>query len=571
MKKPLKVGAYLRVSTDRQVQVFEGSLDTQKFRMIEFVKIRNRETKGWGEIVEFYVDEGISAGTVNRPAYQKLMADVRSGNINLILVSDISRLSRSVHDFSILLKELEEYNASYLSMKEQFDTTTAPGRLMINMVVIMAQFEREQTSERVAINVNSRAIRGFVSGGKIPYGYRKDPDRPGSYLIEDEEAKNLKTIFRIFLEQGSIGKTIPVIEALGILPRAVRSNEIALKKTKWGYDQLNDLLANPAYVGIKEVNKKHKNADGEHLKPWQTYQQVKASWPAIVPNSDFETVQTMLQENLSLERRRIENAEQRIFLLTGILQCGECGKSLNGHSAHGRNGIHRYYKHSDKRNVEIGCSVKRIRADELEQVVVNHLTEIVSQAGYFDRVEKKLSESLKDEPKKLGDEIADAKKALDSIEKEITSTFRFQLQSSSGPEATQLTAQHLEKLGNDKKLILNRIIALEEIEFSQKDAKGMRKELETYIREFKRGFHKSTPSNKRRLIRRVLKNLVYKSNTLDVYFNIKNVRTDSVDPKNSNNSDSNLLAFKQKKRLKPALNLSFENLPVEGIGWGSRT
>jgi len=169
MKKSLKIGAYLRVSTDRQVQVFEGSLDTQKYRLQEFVKNRNKESKGWGEVIEFYVDEGLSAGTDKRPQYRQLLADVRSGKINLILVADISRLSRSVHDFSVLLRELEQFNASFLSMKEQFDTTTPAGRLMINMVVNMAQFEREQTSERVSINFNSRALRGFVNGGPTPY------------------------------------------------------------------------------------------------------------------------------------------------------------------------------------------------------------------------------------------------------------------------------------------------------------------------------------------------------------------------------------------------------------------
>lgn len=570
MKTRLKIGAYLRVSTDRQVQVFEGSLDTQKYRMLEFVKNKNKDVKNWGEIVEFYVDEGLSAGTVKRPQYQKLMADVRSGEVNLILVADISRLSRSVHDFSILLKELELCNASYLSMKEQFDTTTPAGRLMINMVVNMAQFEREQTSERVAINVSSRAMRGFVSGGKTPFGYDRDKDRPGSFLVNEKEAKDIRTIFRVFLEQGSVGKTIPVIEALGIFPRPTKSRKDGLIPNKWGYDQLKDLLSNPSYIGIKEVNKKQRNSDPETLKPWQTYQQVKASWPAIVKENEFREVQNILEENLQIERRRVEGGERRIFLLSGILHCGECGRALTGQSSHGSQTVHRYYAHVEKRISNVSCSVKRLRADEVEQAVINHFTEAVSRAGYFDNLEMKLAESTKGEPARIKEEIDRAKEALANIEGEITATFRFQLQSAGGAEAAQLTAQHLEKLGRDKKIVMNRILELEEIEHSQKDATGLRKVIEINIKELKRCFHKASPATKRRLIRKILWKLVYQPKGLDAYFNFDEGHNGSKPSSVESGEMGNLVAFKQKKQAEPALNLSSEFLRVEGIGWGGR-
>lgn len=176
-------------------------------------------------------------------------------------------------------------------MKEQFDTTTPAGRLMINMVVNMAQYEREQTSERVSINVCSRAIRGFVSGAPAPLGLCRDKEKPGVLVVNEKEAKDIRTIFEVFREQGSVGKTMPVIEALGIRPRSRKSKVERIASRKWSHDQLKDILSNPAYVGIKEVNKKYKHSDLENLKPWQGYQQVKASWPAVVcdeSESDFE-------------------------------------------------------------------------------------------------------------------------------------------------------------------------------------------------------------------------------------------------------------------------------------------
>ena len=387
MKKPLRIGAYLRVSTDKQVQVFEGSLDTQKYRMQDFVKSRNRENKGWGEVVDFYIDEGISAQTTKRPQYQRLMSDIRSGKINLILVADISRLSRNVHDFSVLLKELEQFNGSYMSLKEQFDTTTPAGRLMTNMVVTMAQFEREQTSERVSINCNSRAVRGLVNGGRAPLGFKRDKSKRGLLVIDENESEAIKEIFRLFIQHGSIGKTLPVIESMGFHPKKSSSKKSAASDRLWNPSVVRDILMNPAYIGMREINKMRKGEDPENLKPWQQYQLVKASWPAIIDSSTFQTVQEMLAENAKIERRRLEGAEQRIFLLSGILKCGECGRPLCGQSAHGRISIHRYYGHADKRNTVASCTLGRLRADEVEEAVLNHFTEVTTRAGYFENLE----------------------------------------------------------------------------------------------------------------------------------------------------------------------------------------
>ena len=425
MRKPLRIGAYIRVSTDKQVQVFEGSLDTQKYRMQEFVKGRNKEMRSWGEIIEFYAEEGFSAGSVKRPEYQRMMSDIRSGKINLILVADISRLSRNVHDFSVLLKVLEEYDASYLSLKEQFDTTTPAGRLMTNMVVTMAQFEREQTSERVSINTNARAMRGLVNGGRPPLGLCRS-DKPGLWIVDEIEAEQVRTIFRVFLEQGSLGKALPVIEEMGIRPKnsgvPVKGSSLRM----WNYKTLWHHLSNYAYIGRREVNKANRDVSTDFLKPWQQYGVVKAAWPAVVSEETFKSVQDILKDNALVERRRLESSESRIFLLSGILHCGECGRSLCGQSAHGTKGVHRYYGHSDKRVKRIECSVKRIRADELERVVVNHFVKIATSDQYFKEIERKLKTIVKSEESRETNRPQSLRKELMKVEAEIAATFRFQ-------------------------------------------------------------------------------------------------------------------------------------------------
>ena len=578
MKKPLKIGAYLRVSTDKQVQVFEGSLDTQKYRMQEFVKGRNRENKGWGEIIDFYIEEGLSAATDKRPQYQKLMADVRSGKVNLILVSDISRLSRSVHDFSILLKELEKNNASYMSMKEQFDTTTPAGRLMINLVVNMAQFEREQTSERVSINCNSRALRGFVNGGRAVFGFERHADKSGVLVVNESEAESIRTIFKVFKDQGSIGKTLPIVEALGIFPRNYDLDFNESENKKWTYSLMRDVLINSAYAGLREVNKKNKSTDPEFLKPWQHHKIVKASWPAIVEPSTFNEVQKILEENTTMERRRIGNAENRIFLLSGILSCGECSRPLSGQSAHGKNSVHRYYYHTYKRGEKIECSQKRIRADDVEQVVINHLVEVACRAGYFDQIQEKLEKSLKDGPMQVEAEISKTRVLLVEAEKEIASTFKLQISTASGSETAALAAEHLEKLGIRKKALRKRIEDLEVMEANRKDAREARDFIETKMMDFKKGFWKATPASRRRMLRRLMQKLVLTGNGLEVFFKIEEGAVRTGDQPFEAHEGGKVLKFEKKNQSKPLLSgaesdlsLLSENLLIDGLGWGRRT
>lgn len=286
-----KVGLYIRVSTDFAAQVVEGSLDSQKHRMQGFVEHKNREQKNWGVIQEFYIEEeGRSAGNTNRPAYQRMMRDLRSGKINFVLVADVSRLSRSVLDFCLLLKELDEIGAKYLSIKENYDTSTPKGKMMIMTLMTLAQFEREQTSERVALNFHSRASRGLRNGGPVPLGYLRDENNPATLLVHEKEANDVREIFRVFLEEGSTGKTIKRLGELGIKPK-VHLDKIyrAASVGIWRRQTLLYLLKNYVYLGMREINKENQAKNQEDLKSFQRYNLVKASWPAIVDREVFDS------------------------------------------------------------------------------------------------------------------------------------------------------------------------------------------------------------------------------------------------------------------------------------------
>jgi DNA invertase Pin-like site-specific DNA recombinase len=158
-----KIGIYVRVSTEEQAQVADGSIESQQHRINGFIDIKKHQEKGWGKVVETYIDDGYSAGSTNRPAYQRMIRDLKTGKINLILVTDLSRLSRNISDFCDLYKDLGKYKANFLSIKEQFDTSTPIGEMMVFNMVNLAQFERKQTSERVKANLLARSKRGLYN------------------------------------------------------------------------------------------------------------------------------------------------------------------------------------------------------------------------------------------------------------------------------------------------------------------------------------------------------------------------------------------------------------------------
>ena len=324
--------------------------------------------------------------------YQKIMSDVRKGKVNLILVSDLTRLSRNLLDFCNLINELERNRASYLSMKEQFDTSTPIGRMMVYIIIALGQFEREQTSERVSVNCHSRAMRGLMNGGPAPLGYDKNPDKKGLLVVNDAEAKIVQTIFQTFLETGSRAQTITKLKEIGISPKRNSVKAQSRGPASWTVQSLGSLIQNAAYIGHREVNKLYKDEDANHLKPWQKYQMVKASWASILDENLFFEAQKLLDEACANERTRVNNGEKRAFLLTGILRCGETGLPILGQVAHSSTGtVHRYY-HYARRPKDLKNVRPRLSADELEEKLFNEFKTAVTSAGYFDNLEKLLKD-----------------------------------------------------------------------------------------------------------------------------------------------------------------------------------
>jgi len=417
-----------------------------------------------------------------------MMLDLKRGKINLILVTDLSRLSRNILDFCNLLKDLEMYKSKFLSIKEQFDTSTPAGEMMIYNMVNLAQFERKQTSERVSLNCHARSLRGLMNGGPSILGYDKNPENTGTYLINEAEAKQTRQIFEMFIEQGTLNKTIKEIESLGIKPKNnPRKKNRLVNKGMWSIQSLSTLLRHKAYIGLKEVNKCSKDEDQATLKPWQKYAVVKAPWPAIIEKDVFDRVQNVLDENLKLERARFSKGQRRHFKFTGLVFCPECSRAMTGQSSHGAKAVHRYYAHVQNRGEEIQCKIKRISADDLEQTVISHLGRILLRGGYFEEIEKNIKSFYSVNGDKVKTELEIAVKAMAEIDLEIRGAFKIQSGIDTTSESFKLVVEQMDHLAKQKKELAERIERLREL---GQDDNGLVESIESLrerLEEFRRG------------------------------------------------------------------------------------
>ena len=406
-------------------------------------------------------------------------------------------------DFCILLEDLKKSNAKFLSLKEQFDTSTAAGEMMVMNMMNLAQFERKQTSERVSMNFHARAMRGLRNGGSAILGYDIDPTNPSKLIVNTPEDGDVRKIFQTFIREGTLSQTVRKLEADGIKPkRRINRAERHNLSGKWTTQSLLNVLRNPAYIGLREVNAKYKKKAQEFLKQFERYQVVKASWDALIDEATFTTVQNILDTNLSMARQRLKNGKARVFLLSGIIYCADCERPMVGSSGHGRMSVHRYYTHHGIRGEAVTCSMKSVRADDLEQSVLNHVDEMLFREGYLDSLQRRLGHAYGLSTKDTKAAIKRYESDLIRIEKEIYSTIK--ITSEMGDVGIDKGLKDtLIKLTNQKSEAERQLEDFKTILESAQSEVDDRKAIELNASELKRAKSKATPAMLKRLIQKL--------------------------------------------------------------------
>ena len=232
---------YTRKSSDEGLEQEFNSLDAQFEACLAYITSQRGE--GWKLAPGRYDDGGFSGGTLERPALARLMADIDAGRIDMVIVYKIDRLTRSLMDFSKLVERLDQAKCSFVSVTQSFNTATSMGRLVLNVLLSFAQFEREVTAERIRDKIAASKKKGIWMGGVPPFGYL---GRDRQLVIDDAEAAIVRQLFDLYREHRCIVRTKQAADRLGLVSRPSKGRDSGRPFSRGG---VHWLLTNPVYVG----------------------------------------------------------------------------------------------------------------------------------------------------------------------------------------------------------------------------------------------------------------------------------------------------------------------------------
>ena len=358
-KKTIRCAIYVRKSHEEGLEQEFNSLDAQ--REAGEAYIASQRHAGWMASPTEYSDGGYTGGNIERPGLQKLLADIERDRIDVVVVYKVDRLSRSLMDFAQMIALFDQHNVSFVSVTQHFDTSTSMGRLILNVLLSFAQFEREIIGERIRDKKLATAMKGKYVGGQPFLGY--DIDRDGKRLVVNPaEAELVRQIFEQFIVTRSCLQVARKLHAQGHRTKqykAIRNGSITGGK-QWNKVYVYRVLTNRKYLG--EIIHKGKSYPGEH--------------EAILDRRLWDQAQRIMADNY--HSRSSKTRQKAPALLRGILRCGHCGKAMGASHTKRHGKRYRYYVCSNaQRNGYEACPVKTVAAGQIEGAVKDRIRVIL--------------------------------------------------------------------------------------------------------------------------------------------------------------------------------------------------
>jgi site-specific DNA recombinase len=293
----VRCAVYTRKSSEEGLEQAFNSLDAQREACEAYITSQKHE--GWTTLATLYDDGAYSGGTMDRPALQRLLDDIRAGKVDVVVVYKVDRLTRSLADFAKIVEIFDAQRVSFVSVTQAFNTTTSMGRLTLNVLLSFAQFEREVTGERIRDKIAASKKKGMWMGGQPALGYDV---KERKLVVNEAEAETVRNIFRRYLELGTVRALRDDLAAAGVVSkRRMAADGSAYGGQRFSRGALYLMLKNRIYRG--EIVHKGKAFPGEHA--------------AIVDEDLWRGVQSHLEENRT-ERREGDKALEP-SLLAGIV------------------------------------------------------------------------------------------------------------------------------------------------------------------------------------------------------------------------------------------------------------
>ncbi|HEV7253604.1 MAG TPA: recombinase family protein [Mesorhizobium sp.] len=340
--RKVRCAVYTRKSTDEGLEAEFNTLDAQREACEAF--ICSQRAEGWVLVPDRYDDGGVSGGTLERPALQRLLRDVEHGLVDVVVVYKIDRLSRSLSDFSKLVDLFDVHQVTFVSVTQSFNTTTSMGRLTLNILLSFAQFEREVIGERIRDKFAASRKKGMWMGGTVPLGYRVENRK---LVIHAEEAALVRSIFERFLSIGSGTVLARMLVAEGVTRRNGQPFDKGL---------LYKLLANRLYIG--EAVHKGISYPGEHR--------------AIITRELWDKVRSIIEHDP--RARAATTRRQTPALLKGLIFAPNGKAMAPSHTRKKGGKLYRYYVTTSVQKLGPStCSIQRVGAGEIERAVIDQL------------------------------------------------------------------------------------------------------------------------------------------------------------------------------------------------------
>jgi len=370
-EKRLRCAVYTRKSTEDGLELEFNSLDAQYEACAAYAISQRHE--GWVLLPDRYDDGGFSGGNMRRPAMKRLLADVASDKIDIILVYKIDRLTRSLADFAKIVEVLDKAGASFVSITQSFNTTTSMGRLTLNMLLSFAQFEREVTGERIRDKIAASKRKGLWMGGPVPLGYDVENRK---LVINEAEANLVRHIYGRYLELVSVVELAMELNRQGHRTK-IQKRASGPRRGGCRFEQgtLYHLLSNRIYLG--KIIHKGEAFPGEH--------------PAIVPTDLWDAVQDKMKANASGTSRRLKRLQPS--LLVGLVFDGE-GRAMT--PSHATKPGRRYRYYITRPDQLDDAPAWRVSAYDLEQIICDQLSALLTdQQLVCDMVSDATAETVK--------------------------------------------------------------------------------------------------------------------------------------------------------------------------------
>ena len=489
--KITRCAIYTRKSSEDGLEQEFNSLDAQRESGEAYIK--SLASEGWVQIPDTYDDGGFTGGNMDRPGLARLMADIEAGKVDCVVVYKVDRLSRSLLDFARMMSLFDEHRIAFVSVTQQFNTANSMGRLMLNVLLSFAQFEREIISERTRDKIAATRRKGKWTGGMPLLGY--DVEQPGSKLVINEtEASQVRQIYDLYLEHRTLLNVVKVLTER----RWCNKGWTTKKETRRGglpftKTSLHKLLTNPTYLG--KVKYKRELHEGEH--------------EGIIDPDVFLQVQAQLIQNSNGGGGGVRN--EFGALLKGLLRCSCCDAAMVPSITKKGDRRYRYYVCSKAQKLGWEtCPSKSVPAGEMERFVIGQIRSLGADPGFVHNVVEQIGEVATDELDGLRDQERIAEREIRQCETEIRQM------SAKGPDSTERLAAAHERM----RMATEQLSAIQQ-EIRDRDIEPPDREvIEHALREFDPIWNALSPREQERVLKLLVQRVDYNgaSGQVDIMF-----------------------------------------------------